>query len=115
MDWGEARGVWPGSQPSCLAENHDEGGFDDRIMAFYERLRSQYPEFLPYSDDPRPPWLAAPLSVGTDHVIILMSGAMSAVPALLRIHELAQDHGVHVVDAADLTSGSRQPEEPSTG
>ncbi|WP_433570544.1 hypothetical protein [Streptomyces sp. CA-251247] len=99
----------------CLAENHDEGEFDDRIMAFYEQLRAQYPEFLPYSDDPRPPWLAAPLSVGTDHVIILMSGAMSAVPALLRIHELAQDHGLNVVDAADLTSGSRQPEEPSTG
>ncbi|WP_328859682.1 hypothetical protein [Streptomyces sp. NBC_00306] len=48
-------------------------------------------------------------------MIILISGAMSAVPALLRIHEPAQDHGLHIVDAADPTSGPRQPEEPSTG
>lgn len=115
MNWGIARGVWPRSQPSCLAENHDEGGFVDRIMAFYQQLRCRYPEFLARSNEPRPPWLASPLGVGTDHVIILISGAMSAVPALLRIHEPAQDHGLHIVDAADPTSGPRQPEEPSTG
>ncbi|MEV6781487.1 hypothetical protein [Streptomyces sp. NPDC051098] len=110
-----APGVIDSVARRCLAENHDEGEFDDRIMAFYEQLRAEYPEFLPYSEKPRPPWLSAPLSVGTDHVVILMSGAMSAVPARLRVHELAEDHGLKVVDAADLTSGFRQPEEPSTG
>ena len=55
----------------CASKLHPEGELDERIVAFYEQLRTRYPDFPPYGDDS--PWMSMPLSVGIDHVRMNMS------------------------------------------
>jgi hypothetical protein len=48
----------------CSSDRRPEGELDERIVGFYESLRSRYPGCPPYGDDS--PWISMPLSVGID-------------------------------------------------
>ncbi|MFD9006313.1 hypothetical protein ACFV0T_36110 [Streptomyces sp. NPDC059582] len=71
----------------CNSLNHDEGELDERIVGFYERLRSRFPDCPPYSEDS--PWMSTPLAVGIDHVIMNLSFSSGSDAAVKAIEELA--------------------------
>lgn len=76
--------------------NHAEGEVDERIAAFYEQLRSRFPDYPPYDDST--PWMMMPLSTGIDHVIMHLSFSPRSTPAIEAILELAASHGLVVYD-----------------
>jgi hypothetical protein len=80
----------------CRGDRHPEGELDERIVAFYESLRSRYPDFPPYGDDS--PRMSMPLDLGIDHVSMLMSFGRRSTPALGLIDELAQRYGLTIYD-----------------
>jgi hypothetical protein len=75
---------------------HDEGDLDPRIVAFYEQLRSDFPDHPPY--DPQSPWMSMPLAVGVDHVIMHLSFGRKSGPAINKIMELATQYRLVLYD-----------------
>ncbi|SNT51362.1 hypothetical protein SAMN05421812_1089 [Asanoa hainanensis] len=80
----------------CDSGSHVEGELDDRIVGFYESLRSHYPDFPPYDEDS--PWMSTPLDVGIDHVSMQLSYSQRSDPALSLIDELARRYGLMIYD-----------------
>lgn len=82
----------------AAAVDHQEGEPDSRITAFYEQLRSVYPDHGPDSETPASPWSSAPLDVGIDHVIMQLSHRPVSTPAVDVILKLASRHRLAVYD-----------------
>ena len=80
----------------CRSDSHPEGELDERVVGFYESLRSRHPDFPPYGDDS--PWMSMPLDVGIDHVSMLISFGQRSTPALDLIDDLAQRYGLTIYD-----------------
>lgn len=80
----------------CNSSNHDEGELDERIVGFYEQLRSRFPDYPPYPEDS--PWMSMPLGVGVDHVIMHLSFSHRSDAALETIMELAAKYRLVVLD-----------------
>ncbi|MFE6867758.1 hypothetical protein ACFVFS_14450 [Kitasatospora sp. NPDC057692] len=74
----------------CNSLHHDEGELDERVVGFYERLRSQFPDYPPRPADS--PWMSTPLAVGIDHVIMNLSFSSKSDDALKVIEELAGEY-----------------------
>jgi hypothetical protein len=55
----------------CTSGTHAEGEPDERIVGFYEELRSRFPDEGPHAGDS--PWMMMPLATGIDHVIMHLS------------------------------------------
>src|SRR5215469_17234212 len=71
----------------CRGNLHPEGELDDRIVAFYEQLRSRFPDdSAGYSECP---WMSMPLSVGVDHVFCHISFSPRGTAAIGAITQLA--------------------------
>lgn len=81
---------------TCNSLNHPEGELDHRIVAFYENLRSRFPDSPPY--DEKTPWMSMPLDTGIDHVIMHLSFSERSTPALEAIMELAEAHNLVLFD-----------------
>lgn len=80
----------------CLGNPHPEGELDERIVAFYEQLRSRFPDdSVRY---PECPWMSTPLSVGIDHVLCHISFSPRGTPAIDAITQLAAIHGLTIYD-----------------
>lgn len=60
----------------CTSDNHDEGELDERVVGFYERLRSRFPDRPPYAAES--PWMSTPLEIGIDHVIMNPAGGQGS-------------------------------------
>jgi hypothetical protein len=86
----------------CRADrDHDEGELDERIVRFYETLRSIYPDHPPYDWDACP-WMSMPLDVGIDHVFMNLS--WSANHEVIRaIERLVAAHSLVLYDQQDGT------------
>lgn len=80
----------------CNNRNHAEGELDERIAAFYQELRSRFPDNSPYDDST--PWMLMPLDTGIDHVIMHLSFSPRSTPAIEAILELAGSHDLVVYD-----------------
>jgi len=80
----------------CRGAAHPEGELDERVVGFYESLRSRYPDFPPYSDDS--PWMSMPLDVGIDHVSMCLSFSERSTPAIALIVDRAEQHGLTIYD-----------------
>ncbi|MGW4895380.1 hypothetical protein ACWEQL_24380 [Kitasatospora sp. NPDC004240] len=74
----------------CSSPHHDEGEPDERIVGFYGRLRSQFPDHPPRTADS--PWMSMPLAIGIDHVIMNLSFSTKSDAALKAIGELAGEY-----------------------
>ncbi|MDG4821393.1 hypothetical protein O7635_05930 [Asanoa sp. WMMD1127] len=83
----------------CHSGSHVEGELDDRIVGFYESLRSRYPDSPPHGEDS--PWMSMPLDVGIDHVSMQLSYSQCGDAALSLIDELAQWHALTIYDPQD--------------
>ena len=80
----------------CAAGDHAEGELDERIVGFYEQLRSRFPDEGPragYS-----PWMMMPLTTGIDHVIMHLSWSPQSDAAVTAIMGLAAEHRLVVWD-----------------
>lgn len=80
----------------CNTFNHPDGELDERIVAFYEELRSRFPDYPPYDDST--PWMSMPLRTGIDHVIMHLSFSARSTPAIEAIIDLAKKHRLAVFD-----------------
>ncbi|MFG1796499.1 hypothetical protein [Nocardia sp. NPDC049149] len=76
--------------------DHVEGDPDERIIRFYESLRTRFPDFPPYPEDC--PWMSMPLAVGIDHVSVCLSFSPRSTPALEAMLELAAEFDLIVWD-----------------
>ncbi|MDR0343791.1 MAG: hypothetical protein LBI49_11940 [Nocardiopsaceae bacterium] len=76
--------------------SHAEGELDDRIVGFYEQLRSRFPDQAPYAGDS--PWMLMPLTAGTDHVVMHLSWSPRSDAAVTAIMELAAEYRLVVWD-----------------
>jgi hypothetical protein len=76
--------------------NHAEGEPDERIVRFYEQLRSRLPDEGPPPGDS--PWRMMPLVTGIDHVIMHLSWSPRSDAAVTAIMELAAEHRLVVWD-----------------
>ncbi|MEU4559524.1 hypothetical protein AB0F72_14160 [Actinoplanes sp. NPDC023936] len=85
----------------CQSPVHVEGELDERIVAFYERLRARFPDCPPYSDSDDCPWMSMPLDVGIDHVSMCLSFSERSDPAITLITELATEYGLTLWDPQD--------------
>jgi hypothetical protein len=75
---------------------HAEGEVDERIAAFYGELRSRFPDDATARDDC--PWMAMPLDIGIDHVIMHLSLSPRTTPVIEAIQELAARHKLVLYD-----------------
>ncbi|MGW6896255.1 hypothetical protein [Streptomyces sp. NBC_01718] len=80
----------------CTSDNHDEGELDERVVGFYERLRSRFPDRPPYAAES--PWMSTPLVIGIDHVIMNLSFSSRSDAALKAIEELAGEFRLVIWD-----------------
>jgi hypothetical protein len=80
----------------CTSGSHREGERDERVVRFYEQLRSRFPDYPPHAGDS--PWMLMPLAVGTDHVIMNLSFSPRSGAALKAIMELAAKYRLVVWD-----------------
>jgi hypothetical protein len=80
----------------CNSMNHNDGDLDERVVWFYERLRSLFPDEPPYDSDS--PWMVMPLEVGIDHVIMHLSFSERSKPAITAIQELAAEYRLVLLD-----------------
>lgn len=80
----------------CQGNPHPEGDLDERIVAFYEQLRSRFPDDS--ADYPECPWMSMPLSAGVDHVFCHISFSPRGTPAIDAITRLAAIHGLTIYD-----------------
>ncbi|GAA0492745.1 hypothetical protein Ade02nite_69480 [Paractinoplanes deccanensis] len=85
----------------CQSRVHVEGELDERIVAFYERLRARFPDHPPHSYSDDSPWMSTPLDVGIDHVFMSLSFGERSDPAIRLIRELATEHGLTLWDPQD--------------
>ncbi|MFF0478913.1 hypothetical protein [Streptomyces sp. NPDC004284] len=89
----------------CTSDHHDEGESDERVVGFYERLRSLFPDRPPFAAES--PWMSTPLTIGIDHVIMNLSFSSRSDAAIKAIEELAaefclviwdpQSHNAHLL------------------
>ena len=70
--------------------NHAEGDPDERVVGFYEQLRSGFPGDGPGAGDS--PWMLMPLVTGIDHVIMHLSWSPESDAAVTAIMELAAEY-----------------------
>lgn len=80
----------------CTSGNHAEGDLDERVVGFYERLRSRFPDRPPCAVDS--PWMSTPLAVGIDHVVMNLSLSSRSDMALKAIEELAAEFRLVIWD-----------------
>ena len=80
----------------CTSGDHDGGELDERVVGFYERLRSRFPDYPPYGEES--PWMSTPLSIGIDHVIMNMSFSSRSDAALKAVEELAAEYSLVIWD-----------------
>lgn len=80
----------------CRGNPHPESELDDRIVRFYEQLRSRFPDDS--AGYPECPWMSMPLSVGVDHVFCHISFSPRGTAAIDAITRLAAIHGLAVYD-----------------
>ncbi|MFE8947733.1 transposase family protein [Streptomyces sp. NPDC007856] len=80
----------------CTSGSHAEGELDERVVAFYERLRSRFPDHRPFPEDS--PWMSTPLAVGIDHVIMNLSFSSRSDAALKAVEELAAEYRLVIWD-----------------
>lgn len=80
----------------CQGNPHPEGEPDERIVAFYEQLRSRFPDDS--SGYPECPWMSMPLSAGVDHVFCHISLSPRGTPAIGVITQLAAVYGLVIYD-----------------
>jgi hypothetical protein len=80
------------------ADPHPEGDLDPRIVAFYQRLTSRFPDHPPPYDVDTSPWMVMPLSTGIDHVIMYISYGSRGTDVVRAVMELAKHHGLVLVD-----------------
>ena len=80
----------------CTSGKHTEGEPDERIVGFYEQLRSRFPDYGPQAGDS--PWMLMPLATGIDHVIMNLSLSSRSHPAVTAIMELAAEYRLVVWD-----------------
>lgn len=91
----------------CASGSHDNGDPDRRVVGFYERLRSEFPDYPPYPADS--PWMLMPLSVGIDHVIMHLSFSPRSDPAITSIQALAAEYGLVLWDPQSQDAYLPQP------
>jgi hypothetical protein len=65
---------------------------DDRIVGFYEQLRSRFPDDS--ADYPECPWMVMPLPVGAGHVFCHISFSPRGTAAIGAITQLAAAYGL---------------------
>ena len=75
---------------------HVQGDLDWRIVAFYEELIREYPDFPPYADPS--PWMDLPLGTGIDHIAMHVSYSACGIRATARIIDLAEMHDLVFYD-----------------
>jgi len=80
----------------CRADSHVEGELDERVVGFYERLRSMFPDDGSLGSDS--PWMSTPLSAGIDHVIMHLSFSPRSDPVIEAVIALAEEFGLVVFD-----------------
>jgi hypothetical protein len=80
----------------CRSNPHPEGDLDDRIVRFYESLRTPYPDHPPLDADS--PWALTPVGVGIDHVSMSLRHGPPGDAALELILTLAQHNGLTIYD-----------------
>ncbi len=80
----------------CASGDHEEGELDERVVAFYERLRARFPDRPPF--DAESPWMSTPLAVGIDHVIMHLSFSSRGDAALQLIEGLAAEFRLVIWD-----------------
>ncbi|GAA2625309.1 hypothetical protein GCM10010425_22070 [Streptomyces spororaveus] len=83
----------------CTSGSHAEGEVDERVMGFYESLRSRFPDHPPLAGAAgASPWMSTPLSVGIDHVVMNLSFSAGSDDALRTIEELAAEYCLVIWD-----------------
>ncbi|HVB42577.1 MAG TPA: hypothetical protein VNF47_07690 [Streptosporangiaceae bacterium] len=75
---------------------HAEAEPDDRIVGFYEQLRSRFPDCGSSAGDS--PWMSMPLAVGVDHMIMHLSWGPRSNAAVTAIMELAAQYRLVIWD-----------------
>lgn len=80
----------------CTSGRHVEGDLDERVVGFYERLRSRFPDHSARAAES--PWSSTPLAVGIDHVIMQLGFSVRSDAAIEAIEELAAEFGLVVWD-----------------
>ncbi|GID92968.1 hypothetical protein ACFQFC_06130 [Amorphoplanes digitatis] len=85
----------------CAGTRHVDGELDERIVGFYERLRSRFPDQPPLIDPDEDPWMDLPLDTGIDHVFVVLCSERRSDPALALIQELAAEYGLTIWDPQD--------------
>jgi hypothetical protein len=80
----------------CTSDSHAEGELDERVVAFYERLRSRFPDHPPHPEDS--PWMSTPPAVGIDHVIMNLSLSSKSDASLKAVEELAAEYRLVIWD-----------------
>jgi hypothetical protein len=73
----------------CTSGPHPEGEPDERVVAFYERLRSRFPDHPPLT--PESPWASTPLALGIDHVVMCLRHSSGSDAALRAVTGLAAE------------------------
>ncbi|MFF5484857.1 hypothetical protein [Streptomyces virginiae] len=68
------------------SDHHDEGELDERVVGFYEQLRSLFPDRPPFAAES--PWMSTPLTIGIDPVIMNLSFSSRSDAAIKAIEEL---------------------------
>lgn len=96
----------------CCQLDHPEGDLEPRIVAFYDDLRTSYPDSGPESRRDDSPWASTPLDLGIDHVSMqLRHGVSDTVVGV--ILDLAAGHRLAIydpqVDEVTLPVGSSRP------
>ncbi|MEU4093229.1 hypothetical protein [Streptomyces sp. NPDC026673] len=80
----------------CTSGQHEEGELDERVVGFYERLCSRFPDRPPFAVDS--PWMSTPLALGIDHVVMNLSFSSRSDAALKAIEELAAEFRLVIWD-----------------
>lgn len=80
----------------CSSGVHRDGDLDERVVRFYEHLRSVHPDCPPYRADS--PWMSMPLSTGIDHVIMNLTTSPRSDAAIDLIQQVAAQHGLVLWD-----------------
>lgn len=82
----------------CRRPGHPEGDLDGRVMAFYEELRSRFPDSGPEGFNDDSPWASRPLEVGIDHVHLVLRWGDVSTAAIDTVLESAARHDLAVYD-----------------
>jgi hypothetical protein len=102
-DWTDAAEV-AAMAKRCQGQVHPDGEIDPRIAGFYERLTARFPDRPPDLSPDQNPWMDLPLSLGIDHVFMLISWSERGQPALDLVFELAAEFDLTVWDPQSATA-----------